>query len=94
MATINVTKPFTLLLDDGTTRRFEVGGHDVTDDIAGHWWSGEHSAPALEAEAALPAGEADGREALLARAAELGVKVDGRWSNERIAAAIAEAEVA
>jgi hypothetical protein len=46
MATVTVTKPFTLMSDDGKQRRFVVGTHEVDDAIADHWYVKAHSADA------------------------------------------------
>lgn len=50
MSLIQVTKDFVLTLEDGTTRAFKKGEHEVEDEIAKHWYVQAHSKP-VEAEA-------------------------------------------
>jgi len=94
MAKIYVPSPFALTLDDHTTRQFAAGFHDVDDAIANHWWVKVHTAdPDASEPVEDPAGGEPTKDDLLAKAKELGLAVDGRWSVERLATAIAEAEV-
>ncbi len=54
MATIHVTKPFTLTHDDGVKQSFAIGKHEVADHVAAHWYVKAH----VETPAATPAPKA------------------------------------
>jgi len=95
MVEINVAKPFTLLHRNGDRQHFAAGAHAVDEATANHWYVQEHLASDSEENAAETeeATEDEGdKTTLLAKAKALGLAVDGRWTVERIAAAIAEAQ--
>ena len=95
MVEINVAKPFTLLHRNGDRQHFAAGAHAVDEATANHWYVQEHLASENEAGAAEddePSGDGDDKAALLSKAKALGLAVDGRWTVEKIAAAIAEAQ--
>jgi len=59
MATISVKKPFHLLLSVAQRLSFEPGIHDVSEEVAKHWWTGLHAdVISLEGEVAAVAEEA------------------------------------
>ena len=55
MATIHVTKAFTLTHDDGVKQSFGVGKHEVADHVAAHWYVKAH----VETPAPAPKPKAD-----------------------------------
>ncbi len=55
MATIHVTKPFTLTHDDGVKQSFAIGKHEVADHLAAHWYVKAH----VEKPAVAPKPKAD-----------------------------------
>lgn len=71
-----------------------VEGQDIPEALANHWY-----VKALMAEGAVtgtaasdPEPAAPTKDELIAKATELGLKVDGRWGEDKLIAAIAEAE--
>jgi len=46
---IIVNKAFTLTTKDGKRHEFAVGVHDVSKDVAEHWYTKAHAEPAGEA---------------------------------------------
>ncbi len=54
MQTIQVDKRFVLTQQDGTTREFLPGRHEVDDDTASHWYVQAHSTQAVAPTEAFP----------------------------------------
>lgn len=92
MQKLNFEKAFELTLDNGEKKQFRAGLQSVPEELADHWFVQAHVAPDDDADSENGEGATDGKAALIAMADELGLKVDGRWSEEKIAAAIEEAE--
>ena len=93
MPKLNFEKAFELTLDNGEKKQFRAGLQTIPEDLAGHWFVQAHVAPDDdEGDSETGEGASDGKAALIAMAEELGLKVDGRWSEDKIAAAIEEAE--
>ena len=73
MPTIKVAKAFGLLLTPTDKPiRFEVGEHEVSDDVAAHWYVREHLEPEPEVEDAPAEVEKKTRGKAKAKAAEQG----------------------
>lgn len=93
MAKLNLASAFELTLDNGEKKAFKAGLQTVPEELVDHWFVQAHVAPDDDdADTEAGEGTTDGKAALIAMAEELGIKVDGRWSEEKIAAAIEEAE--
>lgn len=93
MQKLNFEKAFELTLDNGEKKQFRAGLQTVPEELVDHWFVQAHVAPDDdEDDSETGEGASDGKAALIAMAEELGIKVDGRWSEEKIAAAIEEAE--
>lgn len=90
MAKLNFASPFELTLDNGEKKTFKAGLQTVPENLVDHWFVLAHVAP--DDDTKSDEGSTDDKAALIAMAEELGLKVDGRWSEEKIAAAIEEAE--
>jgi len=60
MKTVNIIIPFTLTLNDASRMDFDVGEHEVEDEIAAHPWLIAHSdqAPYIEPLPGTPEGAA------------------------------------
>lgn len=89
MAKLNFAQGFELTLDDGEKKQFKAGLQAVPDELVDHWFIQAHVAPSDDED------ENDGdddKDVLIAMAKELGLKVDRRWSEEKLTAAIEEAE--
>ncbi len=81
-----------ITLDDGSPAfRLNAGlNHNVPDAVAHHWYAKASGCTVVTAEA-KPEAKPD-MDAARKEAEELGVKVDGRWSHERLLEEIAEAK--
>lgn len=86
--------------DDGKAYRLRAGlNHDVPQAVAEHWYAKAHDCVVIDELAAREAetkakaeAEAAAREAARKEAEALGIKLDGRWSHERLLEEIAEAK--
>lgn len=54
MTTIRVEHAFQLTHDNGTVQTFAPGDHEVSDEVADHWYAQAHSIPALPKPEQLP----------------------------------------
>ena len=88
MPKMNFPRAFDLTLDDGEKVHFKAGMQNVPADLASHWFVKAMAEPDIDD------ADDDGMALLLAMAEELGIKVDKRWSEERLAAEIEKAEEA
>lgn len=90
-----------ITLNDGTSYRLKSGlNHDVPDAVANHWYAKASGCVVIDEKAQREAqakaqADAEAAEQAAARkeAEDLGIKVDGRWSHERLLEEIAEAKV-
>ena len=71
-----------------------VAGQDIPDALAEHWYVKALMADGIvtSTTASDPEPVAPTKDELIAKATELGLKVDGRWGEDKLIAAIAEAE--
>lgn len=81
-----------ITLDDGSPAyRLKAGlNHDVPDAVAHHWYAKASGCTVVTAEAKAEA--KPDLDAARKEAEALGIKVDGRWSHERLLEEIAEAK--
>jgi len=86
-----------ITLNDGTSYRLKSGlNHDVPDAVANHWYAKASGCVVIDEKAQREAqakAQADAEAAARKEAEDLGIKVDGRWSHERLLEEIAEAKV-
>lgn len=97
---ISSSAQFDVLLNDGATYRIKAGANPgCPEEVAKHWYvkangcqiADQGAIDAAEAKAQQDA-QADAFAAAKAKAEALGLKIDGRWSFERLNEEIAEAE--
>ena len=71
-----------------------VAGQDIPDALVDHWYVKALMADGIvtSTTASDPEPVAPTKDELIAKATELGLKVDGRWGEDKLIAAIAEAE--
>lgn len=95
MATLIAPSKFAINRDDGTSVVVAAGiNHDFPADLVDHWYVKAMGCTfAAEEAATKPEGD-DERAALLARANAVGLKVDGRWSLDRLKQEVEAAEEA